>query len=177
MSSLILLIKWGFRYYRRDRKNSRGPIIRDSLVEEGAAEIDWPVPGHGDMLQVACWSDNLAWAEFCMRHGVIVNTYSSRSGEILLAMTARVTSVEMVNLLRQCGASLHGSDAVVAAAGYGRLDTLSFLLGRGADIYERTPPDPQPDFNSDFESPLHAAAAAGELEVEYLLKEGAKTNL
>ena len=148
------------------------------LVEEGAAEIDWPVPGDGDMLQVACWSDSLAWAEFCIQRGANVNMYSPISGEVLLAMTARVTSVEMISLLLQYGANLHGSGAIVAAAGYGRLDTLSFLLGRGANIHECTPPDPQHGFEHDFESPLHAAAAAGELEVaEYLLREGAKTNL
>ena len=97
------------------------------LVEEGAAEVDWPVPRHGD---------RLAWAEFCIRHGADVNAFSPLSGEILLAMTARRSLVEMVDLLLHHGASLHDSGAVVAAAGDGRLDTLSVLLGRGANIRE-----------------------------------------
>lgn len=98
------------------------------LVEKGVVEIGWSIPRHGDMLQVACWGDKLAWAGFCIHHGADVNAFSPLSGEILLAMTARLSSVEMLNLLLQHGASLHGSGAVVAAAGYGRLDTLSFLI-------------------------------------------------
>lgn len=83
----------------------------DSTLKE-AVEIDWPAPGHGEILQVACWSNSLAWAEFCIRHGANVNTFSPRSGEIPLAMAARLAFVEMVNLL-QHGASIHGSGAVV----------------------------------------------------------------
>lgn len=49
-------------------------------------------------------------------------------------MAARRSSVEIVDLLLQHGASLHGAGAVIAAAGDGRLDTLSFLLGKGANI-------------------------------------------
>lgn len=93
-------------------------------------------------------------------------------------MTACLASVELVDLLLQHVADLQGSGAVVAAAGYGRLDTVSFLLSRGADIHEFPPPDPERVGCDDIESPLHAAAAAGELGVaEYLIKEGAKTSL
>ena len=148
------------------------------FLVEGAAEVDWPVPRHGDMLQVACWGDRLAWAEFGFRHGADVNAFSPLSGEILLATTARRSSVEMVDLLLQHGAGLHDSGAVVAAAGDGRLDTLSVLLGRGANIREFPPPDRIWNFERDLESPLHAAVAARESGVvEYLIKEGAKTNL
>ena len=147
------------------------------LVEEGAVVVDWHVPGHDDMLQVACLSDNLAWAKFCVHHGADVNTHSPLTGELLLAMTACVSSVAIVDLLLQHGASLHGSGAVVAAAA-GRLDTLRFLLGRGANIHESPTPNPYWSIDCDLESPLHAAVVAGELEVvEYLIKEGANTSL
>lgn len=130
------------------------------------------------MHQVGCWGDRLAWAEFCIRHGADVKAFSSLSGEIQLVMAARLSSVEIVDLLLQHGAILHGSGAVVAAAGHGRLDTLSFLLGRGADIHEFPPQDRFWTIERDLDSPLHAAVAAGETEVvEYLIKEGAKTNL
>lgn len=130
------------------------------------------------MLEIACRCDNLAWAEFCIRHGADVNTYSPRTGEILLAVTACLASVELVDLLRQHGADLQSSDAVVAAAGYGRVDTVSFLPSKGADIHEFPPPDPEDVGCDDLESPLHAAVAAGELGVaEYLIKKGAKTSL
>ena len=148
------------------------------LVEEGAAKTTWPVRGHSDMLEIACRCGNLAWAEFCIRHGADVNTYSPRTGEILLAVTACLASVELVDLLLQHGADLQVSGAVVAAAGYGRLDTVSFLLSKGADIHEFPPPDPEGIGYDDLESPLHAAATAGELRVaEYLIREGAKTSL
>lgn len=100
------------------------------------------VPGHGDMLQVAYWIGNLAWAEFCIRHAADVNTFYPLSDEFLLTMTARVSSVEIVDLLLQHGASLHGSGTVTAAAGGGNLDTLSFHLGRGAIIHDFPRPDP-----------------------------------
>lgn len=86
--------------------------------------------------------------------------------------------MELVDLLLQHGADLQGSGAVVAAAAYGRLDNVSFLLSKGADIHEFPPPDPQGVGCDYLESPLHAAAAAGELGVaEYLIKEGANTSL
>ena len=97
---------------------------------------------------------------------------------MLLAVTACLASVALVDLLLQHGADLQGSGAVVSAAGYRRLDTVSFLLSKGPDIHEFLPPDPEGVGCDDLESPLHAAATAGELGVaEYLIKEGAKTSL
>lgn len=92
-------------------------------------------------------------------------------------MTALLSLVQVVDLLHRHGASTCGSDAVFAATRGRRLDTLSFLLEKRADIHEFDPLDPL--FNSFGESgsPLHAVVVAEELEVaEYLIKMGVKTN-
>lgn len=130
------------------------------------------------MLQVACWCDNLAWAEFCICHCANINKFCPLSGEALLVVTARVSSVEMVDLLLRYGAKIHGCGAVIAAARGGNLDTLRFLLSKDVDIHEFSLPGPFCDALSEFGSPLHAAASAGESEtVEYLIRMDAKTNL
>lgn len=99
---------------------------------KGAAKVEWAVARYGDMLQVAYRCDNIAWADFCMRHGAEFNTFCPLCGKALLAMTAFLLQWQWSNSFFNTGASLHSSDAVIPAAGDGRLDTLSLLLGRGA---------------------------------------------
>lgn len=76
-------------------------------------------------------------------------------------MAARLSSVEIVDPLLQHGAIFHGSGAIVEAAGYWRLGTLSSLVGRGADIHEFPPPDRFWTIERDLESTLHITCSCG----------------
>lgn len=49
---------------------------------------------YDNMLQFACWCNNLTCAEFCIRHSAAVNAFPPLSDEILLVMTGRVFSVK-----------------------------------------------------------------------------------
>lgn len=111
------------------------------LVEEGAAEIIWVCKDIAICPKLHAGSDNLTWAEFWIRRGVDANTYH------ILPELVKYYSLWPLAFFRwdwstpcfNTGADLQGSGAVVPAAGYGRLDTLSFLLSKGADIHEFPP--------------------------------------
>ena len=93
-------------------------------------------------------------------------------------MTVRVTSVEMVSLLLQYGQAYTAAVLLLQPLVMGVSALWAFSFGGGPNIYGCTLTDPWQSLDHDFESLLHVAVVAGELEVvECLLKEDAKINL
>lgn len=90
------------------------------------------------------------------------------SASVILPMSIHSSSGVVKYYLPWPHASLHGSGVIVSAAGYGRLDILRFLLGEEQAFMNTHSRDPQPGLDNNFESPLHVAAAAGEVKVAKL---------
>ncbi|KAH6666606.1 hypothetical protein B0J14DRAFT_642926 [Halenospora varia] len=92
---------------------------------------------------------------FLLENGVDPNK-SSNPYSCPIQDAAGQSSVEIVKVLLQHGATIPKSWACHAAAKFGRIDVLEVLLEHGADIGEKFEPQPHGYFK-DNETPLHVA--------------------
>jgi peptide-methionine (S)-S-oxide reductase len=98
-----------------------------------------------------------------------------RGSELTLTAAACLNDLEKVMLLEPAASDIEKGAALAAAALYGYLEVISWLLSRGIDpnVY----PDPSAGFHS-HATALHQAVASGSLDgVKALVEAGANTTL
>ncbi len=149
------------------------------FLDTKAIDIDYYTPWFGDILSNVATKDDFEWARLCVSRGADPNLNLVDEHKSILAGVAETASVEMARLLIEHGARVKGSGAIVMAAEEGKLDMVTFLLDKGADIDEigiEHPTDPR--FREDMGSALHRAVVGGhEAVVKFLVDKGADVNL
>lgn len=112
------------------------------VIERKAVDINYVIPWYGDVLGNAATHDNLTIARFCLQHGADPNRNKVEEYMSVVGATAELGHLEMVQLLLNHGAVLHGSGASVLAGEKGQKDMVKLLLAKGADINEMGVEDP-----------------------------------
>lgn len=121
--------------------NAKSEPVYRYMIESGATDVTYPnvfIDRGGDVLGLAADAARHSLVRFMLERGATPNTsLEFRAGRPTLVCAARNSDKEMVELLLDHGANLHGRGVLVAAAGAGKADTVDFLLSRGVDVNEQ----------------------------------------
>jgi ankyrin repeat protein len=124
--------------------------------------------------------DNLALVDFLLDHGSDHTEAECIQTHSMLATAAIFSSTGVVSSLLARGILVKQSGALEAAAYYGKLEMIGYLLDHGADIDEIGDNDwtSPPEREAGLGSALHTAAVRGQKEtVHLLLERGADSTL
>lgn len=149
------------------------------LVDAGW-DPNWSLSHCGDALTRAVIEDKVALVDWLLEHGADQTVNESALSFSTLARAAVYASPTVAGVLLDHGVPMAGSEALQCAAYYGRLDMMSFLLDRGAEVDEIVDGDWTIDSQREagLGTALHAAAQRDHKDaVGLLLDRGATPSL
>ncbi|CRG83926.1 hypothetical protein PISL3812_01282 [Talaromyces islandicus] len=155
------------------------PAVFQTLMDFGLS-VNHPMDKIGSPLTVAIQRQDVEMVRFLLGKGADANDMYWIPPDTVLARAASLSSLEVMALLLEHGATIEGSRALMGAAESGNIDAATVLLARGADINEVFRHGLWDDdlAKDTIGTALHTATQHDQADfVRFLLERGARTDL
>jgi ankyrin repeat protein len=152
--------------------------VFEAFIEVRSWDVNDNIGNAGTPLEFAVVLDHREVAQWMIDKGANPNNGRIRAPYTTLAWACQDSSLSMVELLLQNGASIAGSGAMHSAAKSGRTEVLAFLFENGADINEIPTMSWIRADEPRLGTPLHAAVKGNQRSaVGFLLTHGADASV